>query len=42
VRSERERRTRPMEFDEIYAVLDDTSKGKPKTGRSAIRPVRHT
>ncbi len=28
VRSERERRTRPMEFDEIYAVLDDTSKGK--------------
>jgi len=28
VRSERDRRTRPMEFDEIYAVLDDMSKGK--------------
>jgi ABC-type multidrug transport system ATPase subunit/predicted component of type VI protein secretion system len=28
VRSERDRRTRPMEFDEIYAVLDDASKGK--------------
>ena len=28
VRSERDRRTRPMEFDEIYAVLDDPSKGK--------------
>jgi ABC-type multidrug transport system ATPase subunit/pSer/pThr/pTyr-binding forkhead associated (FHA) protein len=27
-RSERDRRTRPMEFDEIYAVLDDSAKGK--------------
>jgi ABC-type multidrug transport system ATPase subunit/pSer/pThr/pTyr-binding forkhead associated (FHA) protein len=28
-RSERDRRTRPMEFDEIYAVLDDPARGKP-------------
>ena len=27
-RSEREQRTRPMEFDQIYAILDDPSKGK--------------
>jgi len=27
-RSERERRARPMEFDQIYAILDDASKGK--------------
>jgi energy-coupling factor transporter ATP-binding protein EcfA2 len=27
-RSERDRRARPMEFDEIYAILDDPSKGK--------------
>ncbi len=27
-RAERDRRARPMEFDEIYAVLDDPSKGK--------------
>ncbi len=27
-RSERDRRDRPMEFDEIYAVLDDPAKGK--------------
>lgn len=27
-RPERDRRARPMEFDEIYAVLDDPSKGK--------------
>jgi ABC-type multidrug transport system ATPase subunit len=29
-RSERERRTRPMEFDQIYAILEDTSKGTPE------------
>jgi ABC-type multidrug transport system ATPase subunit/pSer/pThr/pTyr-binding forkhead associated (FHA) protein len=27
-RSERDRRTRPMEFDEIYALLDDPARGK--------------
>jgi hypothetical protein len=27
-RSDRDRRTRPMEFDQIYAILDDPSKGK--------------
>jgi hypothetical protein len=27
-RSEQERRARPMEFDQIYAILDDPSKGK--------------
>lgn len=27
-RSESDRRTRPMEFDQIYAILDDQSKGK--------------
>jgi ABC transport system ATP-binding/permease protein len=27
-RSERDRRARPIEFDEIYAILDDPSKGK--------------
>lgn len=27
-RSERDRRARPMEFDEIYAILDDASRGK--------------
>jgi len=27
-RSEREQRTRPMEFDQIYAILDDPTKGK--------------
>lgn len=27
-RTERDRRTRPMEFDEIYAVLDDPANGK--------------
>ncbi|MCL4561955.1 MAG: FHA domain-containing protein [Chloroflexi bacterium] len=26
-RTERERRTRPMEFDQIYAILDDSSRG---------------
>jgi ABC-type multidrug transport system ATPase subunit/pSer/pThr/pTyr-binding forkhead associated (FHA) protein len=29
-RSERDRRTREMEFDQIYAILDDTSKGSPQ------------
>lgn len=29
-RSERDRRAREMEFDEIYAILDDSSKGTPK------------
>lgn len=29
-RSERDRRSRTMEFDEIYAILDDPSKGKPE------------
>jgi ABC-type multidrug transport system ATPase subunit len=29
-RSERERRTRPMEFDQIYAILEDPSKGTPE------------
>jgi ABC-type multidrug transport system ATPase subunit len=29
-RSERERRTRPMEFDQIYAILEDSSKGAPE------------
>jgi ABC-type multidrug transport system ATPase subunit/pSer/pThr/pTyr-binding forkhead associated (FHA) protein len=28
-RSERDRRTGKIEFDEIYAILDDSSKGKP-------------
>ncbi len=27
-RSERDRRARPMEFDEIYAILDDPARGK--------------
>ena len=27
-RTEREQRTRPMEFDQIYAILDDPTKGK--------------
>ena len=29
-RSERDQRARPMEFDEIYALLDDPSKGSPE------------
>ena len=29
-RSEHERRIRPMEFDQIYAILDDPSQGKAK------------
>jgi hypothetical protein len=29
-RSEHDRRARPMEFDQIYAILDDPSKGKGK------------
>jgi ABC-type multidrug transport system ATPase subunit/pSer/pThr/pTyr-binding forkhead associated (FHA) protein len=29
-RSEHDRRARPMEFDQIYAILDDQSKGKGK------------
>ncbi len=29
-RSERDQRARPMEFDEIYAVLDDPAKGNPQ------------
>jgi ABC-type multidrug transport system ATPase subunit/pSer/pThr/pTyr-binding forkhead associated (FHA) protein len=29
-RSEQERRAKPMEFDQIYTILDDQSKGKPK------------
>jgi ABC transport system ATP-binding/permease protein len=29
-RSERERRSKEMEFDQIYAILDDPSKGKPE------------
>ena len=29
-RSEQEQRIRPMEFDQIYAILDDQSKGKAK------------
>ena len=29
-RSERDRRARAIEFDEIYAILDDSSKGKPE------------
>ncbi len=29
-RSERERRTRAMEFDQIYAILEDQSKGTPQ------------
>ncbi|MBI9051832.1 MAG: FHA domain-containing protein [Anaerolineaceae bacterium] len=29
-RSEHDRRARPMEFDQIYAILDDLSKGKGK------------
>ncbi|MFH2102894.1 MAG: FHA domain-containing protein [Chloroflexota bacterium] len=29
-RSEHDRRSRPMEFDQIYAILDDPSKGKGK------------
>jgi ABC-type multidrug transport system ATPase subunit len=29
-RSDRERRTRPMEFDQIYGILDDSSKGTPE------------
>jgi ABC-type multidrug transport system ATPase subunit/pSer/pThr/pTyr-binding forkhead associated (FHA) protein len=29
-RSDRERRTRPMEFDQIYVILEDTSKGTPE------------
>ncbi|MDX1436278.1 MAG: ABC transporter permease, partial [Anaerolineales bacterium] len=28
-RSERERRAKPIEFDDIYAILEDTSKGTP-------------
>ena len=29
-RSEHERRVHPMEFDQIYTILDDSSKGSPK------------
>ncbi len=29
-RSERDRRAHPIEFDEIYAILDDPSKGSPE------------
>ena len=29
-RSERDRRARDIEFDEIYSILDDTSKGSPE------------
>ncbi|MEJ2484719.1 MAG: FHA domain-containing protein [Anaerolineales bacterium] len=29
-RSERERRAKPMEFDQIYALLEDESKGSPE------------
>lgn len=29
-RSERERRAREMDFDQIYSILDDSSKGSPK------------
>jgi ABC-type multidrug transport system ATPase subunit/pSer/pThr/pTyr-binding forkhead associated (FHA) protein len=36
-RSERDRRTRPMEFDEIYAVLDDPAKGKPAAWAARYR-----
>jgi ABC-type multidrug transport system ATPase subunit/pSer/pThr/pTyr-binding forkhead associated (FHA) protein len=36
-RSERDRRTRPMEFDEIYAVLDDPAKGKAEEWAARYR-----
>jgi ABC-type multidrug transport system ATPase subunit/pSer/pThr/pTyr-binding forkhead associated (FHA) protein len=36
-RSERDRRTRPMEFDEIYAVLDDPAKGSAEDWAARFR-----
>jgi ABC-type multidrug transport system ATPase subunit len=36
-RSERDRRARSMEFDEIYAILDDPSKGKAEEWASRYR-----
>ncbi len=40
-RSDRERRTRPMEFDQIYAILDDPSRGSAEewAKRFAMNPA---
>ena len=36
-RSERDRRAREIEFDEIYSILDDSSKGSPEEWRERYR-----
>ena len=36
-RSERDQRSRPMEFDEIYAILDDPGKGKAEDWANRYR-----
>ncbi|MDX1416042.1 MAG: FHA domain-containing protein [Candidatus Promineifilaceae bacterium] len=36
-RSERDRRARDIEFDEIYSILDDTSKGSPEDWGARFR-----
>ncbi len=45
-RSEMDRRTRPMEFDQIYTILDDPSKGNAKDWAQSVSgkhlPARHT
>ena len=41
-RSERERRAREMEFDQIYAILDDPAKGSARNGPSATRKAPST
>lgn len=40
-RSERDRRARTMEFDEIYAILDDASKGKAEDWAKRYSESRH-
>ena len=44
-RSEREQRAQEMEFDQIYAILDDPAKEKPRIGLSGTcntRPIKNT
>ena len=40
-RSERDRRASKIEFDEIYAILDDSSKGKPEDWAKRYRESKH-
>jgi ABC-type multidrug transport system ATPase subunit/pSer/pThr/pTyr-binding forkhead associated (FHA) protein len=39
-RSERERRSRQIEFDEIYAILEDSSKGSPQDWAERFRATQ--